>query len=31
MVDQIKKELDVPKHIREEVMLKEFKQFLSKL
>ena len=30
-VDQIKKELDVPKHIREEVMLKEFKQFLSKL
>ena len=30
-VEEIKKELDVPKHIREEVMLKEFKQFLSKL
>ena len=26
-----KKELDTPKHIREERMLKEFKQFLSKL
>ena len=30
-VEEIKKELDVPKHIREEVMLMEFKQFLSKL